>query len=385
MNAYALFVSRIKASLRDIASMTILLLCVAAALLANWRQEQKRQGMLTLALVNEDQGGMGTRLESMLFEEESLLIRTMDANAANRLLMQDRAQCVVKIPADFTARLERREFRNTAVLTVSSGSAYAATISEPLVNAIMKLWFERRTIYNVDEFLLGQGLSLTPEQKRNLEIDTQRIWREGALIRVESVATEAPFNADTRTANTAMCWYAAFIPFYLMLNSSWMLRDGCSGLIRRIRQTGFSFPVLFLTHSAAVLVLAMAGFTLIGLSVDARTFLAFMPHMLLYCVGCTGIALILCSLCRNFTALMLIAPTATLSMAALSGLLMPLPDWADVWAALSKALPGRSLYEALTGAPDVHALAIAKAWLLIGLLCARFIWRDSREASGCGV
>ncbi len=369
MNALALFICRLKASLRDIASMAILFLCVAGALMAHWHDAQRQQGLLTLALVNEDRGGMGARLAAMLSAEETLLIRTMDRDAADRFLLRDMAQCSALIPADFTERLQRREFRDLAVLTVSSGSAYAAMVSEPLVNAIMKLWFEQLTSYNVDAFLLEQGLALTPEQKRALEADTERIWREGALIRVENVAPNSPGEDASEPVNIALCWYAALVPFYFMVNSGWMLQDNFRSLVRRIRHTGFSTPLLFLAQSAAGFALVAGGFILVGLlSMSSGAFLALLPQILLYCIGCAGMALALCSLCRSFAALLIIAPTFTLAAAALSGLLMPLPEWADVWAIISGVLPGRSLYEAFAGAPG--APLAAGIWLGAGLLLA---------------
>ena len=317
MNAYALFVCRLKASLRDFASMAILFLCVAGALLAHWHGEQRQQGRLTLALVNEDTGRMGARLADILSEEETLSVRVISAEAAERLLMQDRAQCVARIPADFSERLQRREFRSSAVLTVSSGSAYASAVSEPLVNAIMKLWFEQRTIYNMDSFLLERGLALAPERKQTLEADMERIWREGPLIRVENITlAPSPSAAMKEPASIALCWFAALIPFYFTVNSGWLLRDSFRSLTGRIRRTGFSSPALFLTQSAAGFVLVAGCFALVGLlTMSAGAFTELVPGILLYCVGCVGIALTLCSLCRNFTALLLVAPTFTLAAA----------------------------------------------------------------------
>ncbi len=379
MSAYALFVSRIKASLRDIASMTILFLCVAGALLSGWHEEQQQQGRFTLALANEDLGEMGARLASILSEDETISVRVMDSDAAKRVLLQDLAQCVARIPPDFTERLLRREFRGLAYLTVSSGSAYASSVSEPLVNAIMKLWFEQRTIYNVDAFLLERGLALTPEQKRYLEAETERVWHEGALIRVESVALAVPPGAAAKAqANTALCWYAALIPFYFMVGSGWMLQDSFRSLVMRIRRTGFSSPVLFLSNSAAGLVFVAAGFALVGLlTMRAGAFFALVPGILLYCTGCMGMALTLCSLCRNFTVLLLVAPTFTLAAATLSGLLMPLPEWAAVWAAISGVLPGRSLYETFNGEPV--APLTAAIWIIAGLLCAYLTQRTKKQ------
>lgn len=51
-----------------------------------------------------------------------------------------------KVPPD-SARLRERQHQDLVEPTVSSGSAYAATVSEPLVNAVMKLWLEQEILY----------------------------------------------------------------------------------------------------------------------------------------------------------------------------------------------------------------------------------------------
>jgi hypothetical protein len=387
MSFASMFSGRLKALLRDGASLTVLLLCVAVALMAGWYGEKKQEGRLTLALVNEDRGELSLRLVNMLEQEEALKLLSVDDAAARRLLMQDRVQCAARIPADFSERLQQRQFRELVELNVSSGSAYAATVSEPLVNAVMKLWFEQQIFYDTEELLDEQGLEFSPEQRQELQSEMERVWIEGAAIRVESImptgeAPPAPLRADP-----ALGWYAALIPFYLIVSCGWMLQDGYHGLRRRIRQSGYPDALLFLSQSGAALVPAAAGFVLTALLAGSTPSLPrFLPHMLAYCLGCIGPALILCTLCRSFSGLLLTAPTLTMAAAAICGLLLPLPDWAEVWVIISKALPGRFLYGALTGQADLaRATLLAAFWLGAGLLCVRVSGREAKHHFSRGV
>jgi hypothetical protein len=387
MRFAALFFGRLKALLRDGASVAVLLLCVAVALAAGWYGTQKQEGRLILALVNEDRSELSRRLEDMLEQEEALTVLSVDAAAARRLLLQDRVQCAARIPADFGERLSQRQFRDLVELTVSSGSAYAATVSEPLVNAVMKLWFEQQILYDTEALLDERGLAFSPERRQALLSGMERTWREGAAIRVESVTPEGEAPPAPKRADPALCWYAALIPFYLTVGCGWMLQDGYQGLRRRIRQNGYPDALLFLSQSGAALVPAAAGFIIAALPAGSGLSLPrLLPHMLAYCLGCIGPALILCTLCRSFSVLLLTAPTLTMAAAVMCGLLLPLPDWAEVWVILSKALPGRFLYGALTGQAELaRAMLLAAFWLGAGLLCVRLSGRSAKHHFSRGV
>ena len=387
MNLTALFTTRLKALLRDAASLTVLMLCIAIALLAGWYSQQKQDGLLTLALVNEDAGELGGRLTAMLAEEDALNIVNTDVAAARRLLLQDRVQCLTRIPEDFSARLKERDYRDLVELTVSAGSAYAATVSEPLVNAIMKLWFEQQALYDAEAFLQEQGLTLSPARRQKLELEMERIWQEGARVRVDTVILADGPGLMPGRADPALCWYAALVPFYLILSCGWMQQQSYHSLLSRIRRTGCTPALSFLTQGAASLVMTTSGFILTAwLSGSASALPTLLPHLLLYGLSCMGMALVICSLCRNFSTLLLIASTLTLAAAALSGLLLELPDWASVWVAISNALPGRCFHMATTGQPQA-ALAWLQAalWLAVGLLCACLPTGRSKRHSTQGV
>lgn len=387
MSPLALFAGRLKALLRDGASMAVLLLCIAVALGAGWYDQQKQEGRLTLALVNDDQGELSQRLVDMLAQEEALNLLLTDDATARRLLLQDRVQCEARIPADFGERLEQRQYQDLVQLTVSSSSAYAATVSEPLVNAVMKLWFEQQVLYDAEELLAAEGLTLSAEERQELSSEMERIWQEGSNIRVTSVTLEGEALSTSLRADPTLCWYAALVPFYLILSCGWMLQDGYRSLRKRIRQSGCPDAVLFLSQSVAALLLVAAGFILTALLAGSgSSLLRLTPHLLLYCLGCLGPALILCSLCRDFSVLLLVAPILTLAAAALCGLLLPLPEWAEIWVSLSTALPGRWLYAALTGQVDlIRAALLAALWLGAGLLCIRLSDREMRHHLNRGV
>lgn len=375
MSLIALFSTRLKALIREKSSLFIFTLCIIASLFAGRYSMQKQEGLLTLALVNEDTGEFGNRLSAMLEEEDRLKIVTTDVTTARRLLIQNRVQCLARIPQDFSDRIINREYRDLAELTVSADSTYSATVSEPLVAGIMKLWFEKQVIYDAEQFLQNKGLHLSSVRKQQLLDEMEGIWKEGSTVQVKTVVlTEESSASLFKPSDPALSWYAALIPFYLILSCGWMQQRNYFSLLRRFQQKGFPLALIFLTQAAASLVMGTTGFVVTALFGGSAFLLpSLLPHILLYGLGCLGMALVLSSVCRNDSILLLVAPTFTLAAAAISGLLLKLPDWASVWETVSRILPGRSFHEAMTGRPKpLPALLQTTVWLLAGLLFARF-------------
>lgn len=375
MSLIALFSTRLKALIREKSSLFIFTLCIIASLFAGRYSMQKQEGLLTLALVNEDTGEFGNRLSAMLEEEDRLKIVTSDMTTARRLLIQNRVQCLARIPQDFSDRIINREYRDLAELTVSADSTYSATVSEPLVAGIMKLWFEKQVIYDAEQFLQNKGLHLSSVRKQQLLDEMEGIWKEGSTVQVKTVVlTEESSASLFKPSDPALSWYAALIPFYLILSCGWMQQRNYFSLLRRFQQKGFPLALIFLTQAAASLVMGTTGFVVTALFGGSAFLLpSLLPHILLYGLGCLGMALVLSSVCRNDSILLLVAPTFTLAAAAISGLLLKLPDWASVWETVSRILPGRSFHEAMTGRPNpLPALLQTTVWLLAGLLFARF-------------
>lgn len=375
MSLIALFSTRLKALIREKSSLFIFTLCIIASLFAGRYSMQKQEGLLTLALVNEDTGEFGNRLSAMLEEEDRLKIVTTDVTTARRLLIQNRVQCLARIPQDFSDRIINREYRDLAELTVSADSTYSATVSEPLVAGIMKLWFEKQVIYDAEQFLQNKGLHLSSVRKQQLLDEMEGIWKEGSTVQVKTVVlTEESSASVSKPSDPALSWYAALIPFYLILSCGWMQQRNYFSLLRRFQQKGFPLALIFLTQAAASLVMGTTGFVVTALFGGSAFLLpSLLPHILLYGLGCLGMALVLSSVCRNDSILLLVAPTFTLAAAAISGLLLKLPDWASVWETVSRILPGRSFHEAMTGRPNpLPALLQTTVWLLAGLLFARF-------------
>lgn len=385
MNGFALFGLRVKTLFADVSSLLILILCTSVALFADRYAAEQQAGRLTMAYVNEDSGALGERLFQMLSSEDDITVIAAEKEKAVSLLQRGDIQCMVRIPQDFTARIERGEYNDAAELTASATSQYTGTVSEPLVNHVMKLWFEHEVRESADEFLAVRGLKFTDEQRERITEEMQAVWMRGAAVQVVKITPKgAPSTEKSVVSSTALGWYAAWLPFYLIVCNLWMLRSGSRELVGRIHRSGFGASKLFLNQSLACLLPAALGFVLTALlGGEGTKLLRILPHFLLYAIGCIGAALLLCSLGLHLSVLLMVAPVMTVAAALLSELLFALPDWAAVYVSISYLLPERYFREALIGSRQAYlALPCAMIWLIIGVFCAyRMKTPDQRAAS----
>ncbi|NLF80139.1 MAG: ABC transporter permease [Clostridia bacterium] len=378
MNGRALFCGRLRAILRDGWSLAILFLALAAALLAAWYAQEQNAGDFRVAVINNDRGELGGRLMEMLAADAEVELVDTDEETARRLLAQDRLQCLFIIHDDFSAQLKQRNYAGLIDLTVAPDSPYGAAVSEPLINGVMKLWLEQQALYDLQ---LLAGLSDTATA--NLRRDMEQVWLQGAVVSSRPIVVEAKAGLGKAVITApeaiaaAQAWYAALCLFYLIAGGAWMAGSNGSRLLRRAKQLGWGRARFFLWQAAASLVVISAGFMVVSIVEGGLAGLIRLPDFLIYGLGILGLALTVCSLCHSLSALLLLAPFISLSAAALSGLLAPLPQWAAVWAILSAALPGHWLAAALAGEGNIClALPLAAIWLLIGLGASRMASRQ---------
>ncbi len=380
MSVRALFWSRLRATLRNFGSLSIFLLALLVAIAMGWYSAERTAAEFRVAVVNDDQGELGERLIDLLSEDKQISLEQMDEKRARRLLRQDRLQCLFIIRPDFSQRLHERQFDGLVDLTVAPGCIYGASVSEPLVNTVMKLWFEEQTWYDLDQLLLANGIYMSSAQRASLQMQMEESWQSGAQIHVEFLMEESsapsPLVADP-AARIALFWYAALSPLFFILAGGWMAQLQQAPLQQRIAQSGMSRSVSFLSQAAAQLVMVLAGFVLVVMISGATSQMpALLPPILIYSLGLLGMGLLVCAACRELTLLLLIGPVFAMAAAFLSGLLIELPKWGQIWVIISHLLPGRYFYTALQGsAQPVMALLLSLGWLLAGLAISRWVGR----------
>jgi len=291
-------------------------------------------------------------------------------------LRQDRLEAVIIIPADFSEKIGRAEFRNTLKLFVSPSSQAAATVSEPLVNAVMMLWVQEYAIDQTAAFLHEQSKEYSEADERLQRSGMDAVWESGALIRVQNIVTDQGETAaaDGGSYGFFVRWYGVLCLFYLIVSATWVLDTGKRSLRSRIGQTGVSRWGVMLTTGAAPLTLCIAGYFIGGAVCASLIGTSFTDAMstaipvLLYLLGLMGITLLTASLAKSTMQLMFLAPLLTFLNGMLSGLFTPLPEWAYVLEVLSRGLPGRWL--ARSFAAPLSSLfpsaLCAAAWLAAG-------------------
>lgn len=376
MKLFLLYRARLLGALRSPPALIFIILAVVVSSAAALIARDKAASELTVAVVSEDKGESGERLILFLRDTDSFSMTRLPREQALLRLRQDRLEAVIIIPPDFSDKIGRAEFRNTLEHYVSPSSQAAATVSEPLLNAVMMFWVREYAIDRTDAFLIEHDREYTDADERLQRGGMDAVWESGALIRLQSIVTDAGETAapDSGPYGFFVRWYAVLCLFYLIVSATWVLDAGKRSLRARIEQTGVSrWKVMFAT-GAAPLTLCAAGYfiggavcaTLIGATFfDVMT--AAIP-VLPYLLGLMGITVLTASLAENTMQLMFLAPLLTLFNGMLSGLFAPLPGWAYVLELLSRGLPGRWL--ALSLAAPLSSLfpsaLCAAAWLAAG-------------------
>lgn len=388
MRTFARFFGvRVRTALRS-ASVVFLLLAALLSLAPLAMSEPEAEDTLALAIVNEDKGPLGAQIVQELLQSEDMRVYAVTRAQALRLLALGRAEAAAIIKPEYSEKIANEEFRNTVELYVSSAARETAAASEPVLNHTMLCFMEETAVARTRAFLQEQGLSLTPEQEAKLREEARKVRESGALATV--VAHIPPDDAGVASSSTeyALRCYAAFSVFYILVSAGWVADVSGSHLTLRIRQMGVKRAALLLSAGLAHVVLCfLAGAIVLPLGAwigggQVLESLRLLPALALYILAVLGLALFIAALARSATALFLITPAVTFLNAALSGLLFPLPDWAAVLTAASRALPGRQLALFLTTG-NAGGLALCGAlYLLVGLLFAALLAEGGRGTEG---
>jgi len=370
MNYLRLFLGRLRAALADYAALVILILCVVASVAAFYQAKLTENHRQRVIVVDQDRGGKGDRLCRMLLDEEDLDVVFADEKEGERLLMRGAAQFMAVLSPDFTEKLENCDFDAVVQLRTGSESGYTNIVSEPIINSVMKLWFEEQTVHDLEKLLQDNGLELTGENLQRLQTTMKKAWKEGAIIRVVAnpLDRERPLQ-NPEIPNAALCFFCALIPLYLVVSGCWILQEKNAVLLRRIRRTGCPLWALFLTQGLASGVLCFAAGALVCfLSAPPAEAFGLLGWLGVYLVAAQAMAMILCCMLRSLSVLLLVAPTVVLSFGVLSGLMTQLPEWSGLLVELSGILPGRQLYEGLAGVSGFGSFCGNTAiWLLAAI------------------
>ncbi len=360
------------------ASVVFLLLGSLLSLAPIAFAEPDAEEELSLAIVNEDEGKLGTELVNALLAQESMRVIALTREQAMRMLASGKADVAAIIRPEYSARIGQAEFRNTVELFVSSASRATAAASEPVLNQTMLFYMEEIAVSRTRTFLQQQGLTLTPEREAALREEIRAVHHGGALAKaVAHIPEEESIIDKANPAQTALRYYAAFCVFYILVSAGWVADVSGTHLTLRIRLMGIPRAALLLSAGMAHAVLCLlfgvlaiyAGAMIGGGVIDPGLFLS----LALYLSAAVGLAIVVATLARQATALFLVAPAVTFFNAALSGLLFPLPDWAALLTFASRALPGRQLALSLSSG-NMKGLALcALCYLVAGLLLAQLV------------
>ncbi len=366
--------------------MVFIVLAIALSLFIALAAQGKSESNLTVAVVAEDTGGANLRFLKSLREINSFSMTELPREQALLRLRQDRLEAVVIIPEDFSEKIGRGEFRNTLEIYTSPSSRASATISEPLINAVMMLWMEEYTVDQTGGFLLEQGFDYADSDEYMQREQMAAVWAGGSLIKLEHVVlNEAEKTAEDGGAYPAFVrWYGLICVFYFVVSATWVLDVGKKSLQTRIRQTGTHKWKVVLTMSAASVTICLAGYVLGGAACcliadsPAAEAAALTVPTLVYLINLAGVTLLAASLARSTIGLMFLAPVLTFLNGILSGLSFALPQWAHVLVLLSRCLPGRWLAESLSNpfGSIVQALVCALVWVIGGVVTSRLLSRE---------
>ncbi len=388
MNTIALFVSRLKATVRNVGAMSIFVLALVLSIVIGIYTQEKQEGMLRVAAVNRDSGELGSRLIEIINDNSELSVMEMDSDLADKSLRKEKIQAVFEISSDFTQKIENLEYKNLINIRFSPNCTIASSISEPITSAAIKLWFEKQTVKDYKTLLEKHGKELTEQQWQEFDQIMQDAWRgKSSTLDIVYISEKSsvPDPLISTRSIAILSWFASFSFLFLILNGDWISNFQMPALQLRLKQAGLSLSKNFFVQASAQLIAGLTGFFILAL-IDGALF-AFPElslYIFIYCLGILGMALVICTFLKNLTVLLIAGPLLSMGAALLSGLLTKLPDWGEVWVIISRFLPGRHFYNALqgNGQPGIAFLTSA-GWLGLSLLISYFVMlhNDFKEKS----
>ncbi|WP_031550641.1 ABC transporter permease [Oribacterium sp. FC2011] len=372
MNYASLFKGRTRALITDYTSLSVLIIIAIVSFYISTLNTVENNTSVPIAIVNNDEGVWGEEFINVLLSEESYDFYLSTLDDANDAIAKNRAHGIVVIKEDFSDKIRKGDYNSLISVTVMSDSMELESFTETVINDAIKIWIEA-----LIESRLVEIAKADEEELARFRQNTSEIWDKGSLLDVEAYLVDTAEETDEEdNMCTGIRWYAALSLFYIIISGTWMCNYGSGQLIRRAVGRGANIALMFIAQALPGMILASIGLipVLYKETTDARSFLLILLAYIVYSIGASGIALVVCSLSGNFSVLVLSAPVITLTASLMSGLLFRLPDWAGFWENLSIIFPGRWFYMASHGKSFLPGAVITSVvWLLTGILISGLI------------
>ena len=372
MKWYRLFGIRLKAFLKDGFSVVIIILAVVMALALGYQKLHEHENDLTAIMVDMDRGSYGQKLTSELRKEENLKIYESGRKSAMKDLAGDEAEVVVMLHEDFTEKISAGEYSDVLDIYFAPSSAYGSTVAEPVISNVMIMWMDEALISRMSDFLEKEGIAFSEEDEKDFRREMAEIWKHGSTAKTKQIILDTDETEKQASGWFAFsaAWYLVLALFYILISGSWMTELSKRSIRIRSAREGMGTAGMFGSMGLASAAMVFGGFIVVTV-ISGGTFEMFLhtaPMMLIYLVGTLGISLCACTLSGSLMALMLTAPFLTFLFGTMSGLIVPLPQWAYGLELISAAVPGRWMQTALSGDPEyIKALVFAAIWCLLGL------------------
>lgn len=372
MKWYRLFGIRLKAFLKDGFSVIIIILAVVMALALGYQKLHEHENDLTAIMVDMDRGNYGQKLTSELRKEENLKIYESGRKSAMKDLAGDEAEVVVMLHEDFTEKISAGEYSDVLDIYFAPSSAYGSTVAEPVISNVMIMWMDEALISRMSDFLEKEGIAFSEEDEKDFRREMAEIWKHGSTAKTKQIILDTDETEKQASGWFAFsaAWYLVLALFYILISGSWMTELSKRSIRIRSAREGMGTAGMFGSMGLASAAMVFGGFIVVTV-ISGGTFEMFLhtaPMMLIYLVGTLGLSLCACTLSGSLMALMLTAPFLTFLFGTMSGLIVPLPQWAYGLELISAAVPGRWMQTALSGDPEyIKALVFAAIWCLLGL------------------
>ncbi len=372
MKWYRLFGIRLKAFLKDGFSVIIIILAVVMALALGYQKLHEHENDLTAIMVDMDRGNYGQKLTSELRKEENLKIYESGRKSAMKDLAGDEAEVVVMLHEDFTEKISAGEYSDVLDIYFAPSSAYGSTVAEPVISNVMIMWMDEALISRMSDFLEKEGIAFSEEDEKDFRREMAEIWKHGSTAKTKQIILDTDETEKQASGWFAFsaAWYLVLALFYILISGSWMTELSKRSIRIRSAREGMGTAGMFGSMGLASAAMVFGGFIVVTV-ISGGTFEMFLhtaPMMLIYLVGTLGISLCACTLSGSLMALMLTAPFLTFLFGTMSGLIVPLPQWAYGLELISAVVPGRWMQTALSGDPEyIKALVFAAIWCLLGL------------------
>ena len=372
MKWYRLFGIRLKAFLKDGFSVIIIILAVVMALALGYQKLHEHENDLTAIMVDMDRGNYGQKLTSELRKEENLKIYESGRKSAMKDLAGDEAEVVVMLHEDFTEKISAGEYSDVLDIYFAPSSAYGSTVAEPVISNVMIMWMDEALISRMSDFLEKEGIAFSEEDEKDFRREMAEIWKHGSTAKTKQIILDTDETEKQASGWFAFsaAWYLVLALFYILISGSWMTELSKRSIRIRSAREGMGTAGMFGSMGLASAAMVFGGFIVVTV-ISGGTFEMFLhtaPMMLIYLVGTLGISLCACTLSGSLMALMLTAPFLTFLFGTMSGLIVPLPQWAYGLELISAVVPGRWMQTALSGDPEyIKARVFAAIWCLLGL------------------